>query len=281
LLPFGVLDVDTIFTDNMSEEANRVLVVKNNNNFVKQNIKDYWAVCVADQAKYHEFRAPDPTFYDGFMNSRSRAMFENDTDWPGLELENTTSLDPQFADYFDYSDTLINYSKYFYKYAWPDAKPTKFMMDPADANPYTPTDPMFYDLKVTNTTLRTASTSGSVIGDLTWELENGYNSTQTEIATKVSEESLIQPDEFVLLQNYPNPFNPATTISFNIPVSEKVTLEVYNALGQKVSTILKEKSLRAGTHILKFNGSKLTSGIYFYRINAGDYSATKKMVLLK
>ena len=112
-------------------------------------------------------------------------------------------------------------------------------------------------------------------------MENGYNSTQSEIATNVSEKSYIQPDEFTLLQNYPNPFNPATTISFNIPVTEKVTLEVYNILGQKVAMILNNKSLRAGMHVYKFNGSKLSSGIYFYRVNAGDYSANKKMVLIK
>ena len=282
-LGFGIIDIDTIFAT-ADSEAVRNMLVANNNNFVKQNIKDYWAIASApaDQEKYHFFKVADPTFNDGFMNSRSQAMFADDAAWPNLALENTTSLDPEFADYFDYSDTLINYSKAYYSYAWPDAQPTMFMMDPADGDPYTPTDAMFYDLKVTNTTLRTASTSGGVIGDLTWELPNGYNSTQGEIATAIGKKQTVQPGEFTLLQNYPNPFNPATTISFNLPVSDKVTLEVYNALGQKIATILNNKSLRSGMHVYTFNGSKISSGIYFYRINAGDqYSATKKMVLIK
>ncbi|MBN2708593.1 MAG: T9SS type A sorting domain-containing protein [Calditrichaceae bacterium] len=281
-LPYGVLNIDTLYAD-MGDEANRRMVVQNNNNFVKQNIKDYWAIATApaDAEKYRFFTVADPTYYDGFMNSRTRAMFENDTDWPNLIHENTTSLDPQFADYFDYSDTLINYSKAYYSYAWPGVSKTKFMLDP-DGEPLMPTDPMVYDLKVTNAALRTASTTGGVIGDLTWELENGYNSTQAEIATAIAKKQVKQPGEFALRQNYPNPFNPVCTISFNIPVSENVTLEVYNTLGQKVATILKNKSLRAGAHVYKFNGSNLSSGVYFYKLVAGDqYSETRKMMLLK
>jgi hypothetical protein len=281
-LPFGVVDIDTIFST-ADSEATRNMLVSNNNNFVSQNIIDYWAVASApaDQEKYHFFVAPDPTFYDGFMNSRSQAMFADDEAWPNLVLKNTTSLDPEFSDYYDYSDTLINYSKAFYSYAWPNATPSQFMLDP-DGEPLQPTDPMVYNLKITNETLRSASTNGGPIGDLTWELPNGYNSTQNEIATAIGTKQSFQPSEFTLLQNYPNPFNPATTISFNLPVSEKVTLVVYNALGQKIATILNNHNLSAGMHVYKFNGSKLSSGVYFYRIIAGDqHSSTKKMLLLK
>jgi len=287
-LPFGVINIDTIYynynadssvvTPDMAKEATRNLLVSHNNNFVKQNIMDYWAVAESDPTKYHEFVAPDPTFFDGFMNSRTRAMFEDDATWPGLVLDNTTSLDPQFENYFDYSDTLINYSKYYYSYAWPDAKMTNFMLDP-DGDPLVPTDPMVYNLKITNASLRTASTTGGPIGDLTWELANGYNSTNDEIVTDVKEIPAL-PTAFVLNQNYPNPFNPKTNIEFSIPKNGNVTLKVFNILGQEVATLV-NKEMAAGSYKVDFNASNLSSGVYIYRLEAGSNSISKKMILMK
>jgi hypothetical protein len=284
-LPFGVINIDTIFYDynadssiatpNMTKEATRNLLVSNNNNFVKQNIKDYWAVATSGDTTYHGFVVPDPNFYDGFMNSRSRAMFENDATWPGLVLENTTSLDPQFQDYFDYSDTLITYSKYNYKYAWPNATKSSFMLDP-DGEPLMPTDPMVYNLKITNSALRTASTTGGPIGDLTWELASGYN---TPKITDVKEINSL-PTDFVLEQNYPNPFNPSTTINFSVGKASNVKLTVYNMLGQKVATLV-NNFMNAGSYEVKFNASRLASGIYFYSLEAGNMKLNKKMMLLK
>jgi len=88
------------------------------------------------------------------------------------------------------------------------------------------------------------------------------------------------PDKFALGQNYPNPFNPTTQISFDLPVAAKVTLDVYNVLGQKVSTLV-DDNMEAGAHVVEFDGANYSSGVYFYRISAGDFSQTKKMVMLK
>lgn len=88
------------------------------------------------------------------------------------------------------------------------------------------------------------------------------------------------PSDFVLHQNYPNPFNPSTTISFEIPVSAKATLKIYNSLGQEVALLIDE-FLSSGRHDIKFNASDLTSGIYFYTLVAGEFVKTKKMILLK
>lgn len=282
-LPFAVINVDTVYVDSLGvvdhqREAARKLAVRNNNNFIKQNIKDYWAVASSDPTKYHGFVAPDPTVNDGFMNSRTQAMFADDATWPGLVLENTTSLDPQFQNYFDYSDTLINYSKYYYSYAWPGAQPTQFMKDP-DGDPLIPTDPMVYNMKITNAALLTASTSGGPIGDLTWELPNGYNSTQDEILTDVKQRRLT-PGEFSLRQNYPNPFNPTTNIDFSIPKASNVQLVVYNMLGQKVATLV-SSFMNAGAYTVDFDASSLATGVYIYRIDAGDFSMQMKMMLLK
>ncbi len=88
------------------------------------------------------------------------------------------------------------------------------------------------------------------------------------------------PQNFFLEQNYPNPFNPSTKISWKSPVSSWQTLKVYDALGNEVSTLLNEYR-NAGNYDIEFNVSHLASGIYYYQLRAGDYVATKKMVLIK
>lgn len=88
------------------------------------------------------------------------------------------------------------------------------------------------------------------------------------------------PGVFELSQNYPNPFNPATTIKFALPKDANVVLAVYNLLGEKVATIV-NGSLKAGNHSYSFDASALSSGLYIYKIEAGDFTSTKKMMLLK
>jgi len=85
---------------------------------------------------------------------------------------------------------------------------------------------------------------------------------------------------YKLEQNYPNPFNPSTNIEFSIPMASKVELKVYNILGQEVATLVNE-SLAAGNHAVKFDASRLATGVYLYRITAGQFSSVKKMLLLK
>ncbi|MCX7876470.1 MAG: T9SS type A sorting domain-containing protein [Melioribacteraceae bacterium] len=88
------------------------------------------------------------------------------------------------------------------------------------------------------------------------------------------------PVEYSLEQNYPNPFNPTTTISFVIPKSGLTTLSVYNLIGEKIATIVNE-NLNAGHHEFSFNAQNLPSGIYFYKLESGSFSQTKKMILMK
>jgi hypothetical protein len=85
------------------------------------------------------------------------------------------------------------------------------------------------------------------------------------------------PSEFILLQNFPNPF---TTIRYGLPVRSHVTLSVFNNLGQQVA-ILQNGEQEAGYHEVKFDGNNLSSGVYFYRIEAGSYVETKKLLLVR
>jgi hypothetical protein len=88
------------------------------------------------------------------------------------------------------------------------------------------------------------------------------------------------PVEYRLNQNYPNPFNPTTDISFSLAKSSFVILEVYNSLGQKVAVLINNK-MNPGSYKVKFNASNLSSGIYYYKIQAGDFQSVKKMLLLQ
>jgi len=88
------------------------------------------------------------------------------------------------------------------------------------------------------------------------------------------------PTNYALFQNYPNPFNPTTVISFQLAAKSRVTLKVYDILGREVETLVDGAS-DIGLHQVSFDASRFASGIYFYRIQAGGFMATKKLLLLK
>jgi uncharacterized protein (TIGR02145 family) len=99
--------------------------------------------------------------------------------------------------------------------------------------------------------------------------------------TTIIESSAPQPiNRLNLSQNYPNPFNPSTTIEFTMPKSEYVELKIYNILGKEISTLVSRK-LNQGNHTYIFDGRNLASGIYYYRIKAGNIIHTRKMIYLK
>ncbi len=89
------------------------------------------------------------------------------------------------------------------------------------------------------------------------------------------------PEGYALYQNYPNPFNPSTTINFTLPISSDVRLTIYNTLGQRVATVLNDQRFTSGTHAVNFDASRLASGVYIYRLEANNFKADRKMVLIK
>lgn len=121
-------------------------------------------------------------------------------------------------------------------------------------------------------------------GDNLADLRNTIKQSRIQYRTVVGVEKQNQtvPAEFALLQNYPNPFNPETIISYQLPKAEQVTLKIYDVLGREVATLVNEQQ-QAGKYNSKFSiqSSQLPSGIYFYRINAGSFIQTKKMVFIK
>lgn len=116
-----------------------------------------------------------------------------------------------------------------------------------------------------------AANSGTILTDgVTWSSSG---------ITGVENENQI-PTQFSLEQNYPNPFNPSTTITFSIPNEELVSLKVFNSLGKQVTELV-NGTKPAGNYEINFNAAGLSSGVYFYRLKAGDFSTTKKLLLLK
>jgi len=136
----------------------------------------------------------------------------------------------------------------------------------------------------------TSTIDGLKLGDLNWWSNgvSGWNS-QAEYQkvanyysslTSVKETNNNVPSNYALAQNYPNPFNPATTIEYSIAQNSLVTLKVYNVLGQEVASLVNQEQ-KAGSYSTSFDASRLASGLYFYKIQAGSFTMTKKMLLLK
>jgi hypothetical protein len=282
-MPYGVINLDTMYYEIiqindtttalgnplLEEEATRIVKVLNNNNYVNPKIKEFWQWAMNydgssdnDSVKYYDqYLVADPDFYDGFMNSRAQGMFANKDAYPNLSIENTTSLDPGFIDYPDFSDEMIMWAKVMYgPEGAADVKENympKIFQDP-DGNVLMPTDPMVYNLKYTNTTLLQAATDGGPIGDRTWFLENGYNNIDVakaaELKFNTNAVSIFnQIDKF--LNVYPNP---VTGNFINIDGTENEAKIIYNVSGSVVLTS-NENSIDI---------SKLNSGIYI--IKSGD-----------
>jgi predicted amidohydrolase YtcJ len=123
-----------------------------------------------------------------------------------------------------------------------------------------------------------AMVMGASLEDLKNAVNLAYHRSKLVLSNEVNKEKVI--DDFYLYQNYPNPFNPSTTIKYSLPQTEDVKIEVFNALGQLVDTILDEKKI-TGIHYIKYEPQHIESGVYLLRMVAGNYQKTNKMIFLK
>lgn len=113
-----------------------------------------------------------------------------------------------------------------------------------------------------------------------WAVGEGGVILKYSSSTSKVESNTAHVSTFTLEQNYPNPFNPSTTINYSIPKSGMVNLTVYNVLGNQVAVLVNDDQA-AGEHSVKFNASNLSNGVYLYKLTSGNYSSTKKLVLMK
>ncbi|RME58567.1 T9SS C-terminal target domain-containing protein [Candidatus Parcubacteria bacterium] len=103
---------------------------------------------------------------------------------------------------------------------------------------------------------------------------------EERMPTGIDDGNSFNPTGFRLAQNYPNPFNPATTIRFQLPQSGFVSLKVYDLTGREVAVLVNEQK-PAGTYQVNFDAGQLASGVYFYRLQAGNFQQTRKMLLMR
>lgn len=153
-----------------------------------------------------------------------------------------------------------------------DRRPVTYFMEEMDAS-YPTSSPAY-----------TGATGGCPAGDLNWFPE--LKDTCTDAALDVEYRPDEIPEGFMLDQNYPNPFNPTTTLSYALPATARVSLVIYNALGQKVATLVDNQTQPSGTYLLTWDGTDhsgqpVATGIYFYRLETGSSTLTKTMMLLK
>jgi hypothetical protein len=141
-----------------------------------------------------------------------------------------------------------------------------------------------------NTVIETFSAGGTAVTALAdgsrFFVTDSYNGTtrvyKKSNATGVSDsrEAGQVPSEVTLFQNYPNPFNPTTSIRYGLPHRAHVLLTVYNALGQRVAALVND-DIEAGYHEVRFHAPGLASSVYYYRIQAGTFTETRRLVLLR
>ncbi len=233
---------------------------------------NYWYYTPPIQAVWNKMKA----LYEPLLKPAPQM-----TDFIANQLTDTSSA-------FIKLDTIsfVNIPKPMADYAeWYFTPPPKGAGENNAGNNYKPFDKRtaIYHRDTMNCAYQTSSpaytgdTDGFPAGDLNWfpnKLEEWLQITDV----KKYNENI--PFKFLLEQNYPNPFNPSTVIRFSILKTSKVTLTVYNILGQIIVTLVNQ-NLQAGNHEVNFNGSNISSGVYFYRLNAGSFTSTKKMLLLK
>jgi len=111
-------------------------------------------------------------------------------------------------------------------------------------------------------------------------MQQSFYFTEEKLSTGTMGENIKGPRKYELEQNYPNPFNPTTVIKYQLPVESRISLKVYNLIGQVVTTLY-DGFHQSGNYSATFNAEGLSSGVYYYRIKTGTFSQTKKMIFLK
>jgi len=253
-------------------EAKRNVEVLNNVYFWPSTMTSYWTA-------WDDTANVDTIYTPSWMNGRTTNMFTDKTHWPGFNATGNLNVDPAYGATIpgvltQAKNGLLDWwalcrrgtlSNTYWDYA-------KTQVDTLNPLGWTPTWPLpeSADMQYTNTPLKTGGTDGLPIGDPNW--------FGTPMGVSNSPAGVVR--EFSLAQNYPNPFNPSTRIEFSLAATSQVSLKVFNVLGQEVATVA-QGTMNSGAHVVTFDASRLSTGVYFYKLVAGNYTSTRKMLLMK
>jgi hypothetical protein len=246
-----------------------------------------------------------------WMNARTQNLFDNysPAKGGGMVEENTSTADPQTVTKGIADASVVTAMAQWNQNQWsdpafptpPDIVHTAYIYGDYDPTtiPGVKTENGNGITKFTDFTENFSQTAhmstldNLPIGSLIWDdaqlaAYNSANDWKAVAAGYVAKGGTIEgikdvnhlPTTYSLSQNYPNPFNPTTNINFTLQKASNVTLAVYNVLGQKVASLV-NSFMREGSYTYQFDASKLASGVYFYRIDAGNFTASKKMILMK
>ena len=232
------------------------------------------------------------------MNDRTAGFFANDATYPYLTQGIWYDKLPNFTDPKDLLTDQVDVIK-AYSLAAVDTTSTDIMdtwrvTSTGEGTFHLSDWPIPVNLAYDDADLMVGGTDGLPVGDLNWfptakadfntnqatyyaALVDGLNNGHTVLAVR---ELGGTPTQFNLTQNYPNPFNPTTTINFSISEPGNVTLKVYDVTGKEITTLVNGFKT-AQSYEVQFDGSNLSSGVYFYTIHSNDFTLTKKMILMK
>jgi len=256
-------------------EADRSVEYKNNVYAWSQEVKDYWA---NEKDVAHNLALIPITW----MNDETNALFNDKTNYPLLVNDNNIEIDPGFDATLDEAVLAkeMPFVKLFRKYGYGNlVDPQERMYYSAPGKLYDLEWPLIENLTYTNLDVLTHAEGGFPVGDLNWYPEEKAEWEKTVGVEKDnSKENL--PSKYSLSQNYPNPFNPKTNIKFSLPETSQVKIIVYNIIGKQVAELV-NGNMEAGSYNIDFDGNRLSSGMYFYKIEAKNYTEIKKMMLLK
>jgi hypothetical protein len=257
-------------------EAQRRVAVENNDYFWPQGMYDYWT-SVRDTATNDPGLITPPYW----MPDYTLHMFSDKTTWPNFSYADNDSIDPQFDDAL--VEPAIDSLTRFVNLSWTIGTGGTFIWyqlptDPLNVYNLVSKDwaktqgyPVPENLRYNNTDLQHAGTDGKALGDLNWFPDQ---------PTGIREASNLLPGKFELSQNYPNPFNPSTTIKVDLRKAGVVSIKVYNVLGELVN-IVDHGYKSAGSYTYTIDMNNFSTGVYFYSLQEGTNTITKKMVLLK
>jgi len=256
-------------------ELLRKVEAKNNVYFWSSALTAFWQA-------WNDTAHTDSIYTPVWMNTQSVNMFTDKAHWPGFVESGNQNVDPGFGASIpgalnpgtgDANGVgLLNWFTAVRRGTGTTETYGYQFTQVGTAADWTPPWPLpeANDMQYSNASLKTGGTDGGPIGDPNW----------FGIVLSAPAQPTSVPQEFALSQNYPNPFNPSTEIQFSLPTTSDVTLKVFNVLGQEVATLV-SGILTVGTHEVSFDASRLASGIYLYKLVAGNFLSTKKMLLLK